>query len=44
MQLGHKFASSQQKSVNDFTNFKLITSNVIKIKYHRLMEYCLMEL
>ena len=44
MQLVHKFVSSQEKFVPNFIGFKLIVSNVIKIKYHQLMEYYLMEL
>ena len=31
MQFWHKFGSSQQKPINDFTHFKLIISKIIKI-------------
>ena len=44
MQLVHKFVSSQEKFVHNFIGFKLTVSNIIKIKYHQLMEYYLMEL
>ena len=44
MQFEHQFVSSQQKCVNNFIHFKLIFSYVIiKIKYHQLMEYYLIE-
>ena len=31
IQLWHKFASGQQKIVNDFTHFKLIISGIFKV-------------
>ena len=36
--LWHKFATSQQKLVNNFINFKLIISNIVQI-----VECCLVE-
>ena len=43
MPFRNKLVSSQQKFFNDLIHFKLIISNMIKIKYDQLMEYYLME-
>ena len=39
MQFEYKFASSEQKFVNDHSHFKLIISNIIEI----IVDYYLME-